>query len=95
MLIEETPLQLGVGRFQTGVRRRKYKLGPTKQKTVPGISSLARVCISSSSPQSEKCPPTPRGVSSINVELRLSTIVTVSPASKDSTFGVKKSRVQL
>ena len=34
MLIEETPLQLGAGRFQTGVRRRKYKLGPTKQKTV-------------------------------------------------------------
>ena len=41
---------LGVGHFQTGVRRRKYKLGPTKQKTVPGISSLARVYISSSSP---------------------------------------------
>ena len=45
---------LGWGFFQTGVRRRKYKLGPTKQKSVPGISSLARVYISSSSPQSER-----------------------------------------
>ena len=46
--------------FQTGVRRRKYKLGPTKQKSVPGISSLARVYISSSSPQSERYTP-PKG----------------------------------
>ena len=48
---------LGWGFFQTGVRRRKYKLGPTKQKSVPGISSLARVYISSSSPQSERMVP--------------------------------------
>ena len=47
---------LGSVFFQTGVRRRKYKLGPTKQKSVPGISSLARVYISSSSPHSERMP---------------------------------------
>ena len=48
---------LGAQIFQTGVRRRKYKLGPTKQKSVPEISSLARVYISSSSPQSERFVP--------------------------------------
>ena len=44
------------GRHLSGWRR-KYKLGSTKQKSVPGISSLARVYISSSSHQSERCLP--------------------------------------
>ena len=34
---------LGVQIFQTGVRRRKYKLGPTKQFPVQIFASLARV----------------------------------------------------
>ena len=45
LIVGNTPL--GGYIFQTEVRRRKYKLGPTKQKSVPGISSLARVYISS------------------------------------------------
>ena len=51
---------LGSGFFQTGVRRRKYKLGPTKKFPVQIFASLARVYISSSSPQSERIP-TPGG----------------------------------
>jgi len=45
---------LGVGIFQTGVRRRKYKLGRTEKFPVQIFASLSRVYISSSSPQSEK-----------------------------------------
>jgi len=36
-LIEGIPPLAPGGIFQTGVRRRKYKLGSTKQKSVPGI----------------------------------------------------------
>ena len=43
---------LGSVFFQSGVRRRKYKLGPTKKFPVQIFASLARVYISSSSPQS-------------------------------------------
>ena len=45
-----------LGLFLTGVWR-KHKLGSTKQKSVPGISSLGRVYISSSTPQSERTQP--------------------------------------
>ena len=58
MLIVGNP-PLGSGFFQT-VRRRKYKLGPTKKFPVQIFASLARVYISSSSPQSERNL-TPRG----------------------------------
>ena len=57
-LIVETP-PWGGGFFQSGVRRTKYKLGPTKKFPVQIFASLSRVYISSSSPQSEK--KTPRG----------------------------------
>ena len=63
MLIVGIP-PLGSGFFQTGVRRRKYKLGPTKKFPVQIFASLARVYISSSSPQSERIR-TPGGVPTI------------------------------
>ena len=47
----------GVGFFQTEVRRRKYKLGPTKKFPVQIFASWARVYISSSTPQSERTLP--------------------------------------
>ena len=57
LIVGIPPLQLGSGFFQTGVRRRKSKLGPTVTKKFPVqavFASLARVYISSSSPQSSE-----------------------------------------
>ena len=54
-MVGNHPLEVRV--LSDWVWRRKYKLGPTKQISVPEISSLARGYVSSSSPQSERILP--------------------------------------